>query len=291
MTAPRVTSCPHCKTSFRITQAQLKAANGSVRCGSCLQVFDATSSFDQPKTASPVTIKKTKTEEPEARKEQPLENQKKQVSAEPEKPKKPGASAKHLVVQEQTSDKSTSLTSVFEELEKQEDQLKHQTKLKRRNDVLWGSSAILLGLLLVLQYGWFNRDTLSLDARLRPAYQWSCSILGCSLPSLVDIQAINSQQLLVRSHPDISNALLVDAVIINNASHLQPFPILELSFTDINGNLVASRKFFPREYLAGELAGSKQMPIGQPIRIALEIIDPGQDAVNYSLRFSPDKTT
>ncbi|MEL7399282.1 MAG: MJ0042-type zinc finger domain-containing protein, partial [Pseudomonadota bacterium] len=39
--ADKVTCCPHCNTSFRITDSQLASAKGAVRCGSCLQVFKA----------------------------------------------------------------------------------------------------------------------------------------------------------------------------------------------------------------------------------------------------------
>ena len=37
----QVTQCPQCKTSFRVTEAQLSIANGAVRCGSCLHIFNA----------------------------------------------------------------------------------------------------------------------------------------------------------------------------------------------------------------------------------------------------------
>lgn len=36
-----ITQCPHCGTSFRVKDDQLAVANGSVRCGACLQVFGA----------------------------------------------------------------------------------------------------------------------------------------------------------------------------------------------------------------------------------------------------------
>jgi predicted Zn finger-like uncharacterized protein len=36
-----ITQCPHCGTSFRVRSEQLAVANGSVRCGACLQVFGA----------------------------------------------------------------------------------------------------------------------------------------------------------------------------------------------------------------------------------------------------------
>lgn len=48
-----ITCCPKCSTSFRVTTSQLDSADGAVRCGSCLHVFDARAYFiDQPKTAA-----------------------------------------------------------------------------------------------------------------------------------------------------------------------------------------------------------------------------------------------
>lgn len=41
MTETLLTKCPHCSTTFRLTQAQLQIAGGAVRCGACYQVFHA----------------------------------------------------------------------------------------------------------------------------------------------------------------------------------------------------------------------------------------------------------
>ena len=41
MTDSFVTQCPHCHARFRVNHAQLSVARGVVRCGSCLQVFNA----------------------------------------------------------------------------------------------------------------------------------------------------------------------------------------------------------------------------------------------------------
>ncbi|MDO8349894.1 MAG: DUF3426 domain-containing protein [Gallionella sp.] len=44
------TLCPHCATRFKISEAQLAAHHGIVRCGHCLQAFDARPNFvpEQP---------------------------------------------------------------------------------------------------------------------------------------------------------------------------------------------------------------------------------------------------
>lgn len=39
------TLCPHCNTRFKIAEAQLALREGKVRCGQCLQAFDARPSF------------------------------------------------------------------------------------------------------------------------------------------------------------------------------------------------------------------------------------------------------
>ncbi|MGH8463862.1 MAG: MJ0042-type zinc finger domain-containing protein, partial [Pseudomonas sp.] len=41
MTDSFVTQCPHCQTSFRVSHNQLSVARGVVRCGACMQVFNA----------------------------------------------------------------------------------------------------------------------------------------------------------------------------------------------------------------------------------------------------------
>lgn len=164
---------------------------------------------------------------------------------------------------------------------------------KRRSP--WGRR--LLWLLLVLlaaaalagQYVAYHFDELARQDQYRPWFQQFCPQIGCSVPSKVDIARIKSSNLVVRSHPEFSGALVVDAILYNRAPFSQPFPLLELRFADLNGHLIASRSFKPGEYLGGEMADHTEMPPQTPIHIALDILDPGQKAVNYSLSFhSPE---
>ncbi|ARN73547.1 DUF3426 domain-containing protein [Oceanicoccus sagamiensis] len=151
----------------------------------------------------------------------------------------------------------------------------------------WLASIVLATLLLAVQHIAFNYDRLARDNSYRPVFSSLCSVFGCEVPALHDISQIRSSNLMVRSHPELKHALVVDAIIINRAEFKQQFPVMELQFTDINGSVVAGRRFKPSEYLAGELAGTRIMPTKQPIHISLEIVDPGEQAVNYQLRFYP----
>lgn len=150
----------------------------------------------------------------------------------------------------------------------------------------WGFLNLIALLALAGQYVAYNFDEVSRQDDYRPWLEKVCPVLGCELPPRVDISQIKSSNLVVRSHPDFAGALVIDAIIYNRASFAQPFPLLEIRFDDISGQTQARRTFKPGEYLSGELAGQREMPSQIPIHIALDILDPGSKAVNYSLSFS-----
>ncbi|AYC34496.1 DUF3426 domain-containing protein [Pseudomonas cavernae] len=155
--------------------------------------------------------------------------------------------------------------------------------------IAWTLLTLLGAGALAGQYIAYHFDELARQDQYRPWFEQLCPDLGCSLPSKVDIELIKSSNLVVRSHPEFAGALVVDAILYNRAPFSQPFPLLEMRFADINGQLLASRRFKPSEYLSGELAGQAEMPPQTPIHISLDILDPGTQAVNYSLSFhSPE---
>lgn len=413
-----VTQCPHCQTSFRVNHSQLSMARGVVRCGSCLQVFNAaqqllnkgTETEQLPTTVAPLVAEPVAAEPPAAPKaispahwevaELDLEHldldeelakleereiQPSKSFGQSQKAKTSALSARRDTSDADESQWSGSLFSesaaeraetsalavkaVEDDLEPaetgrtepslsldidepddtpplrlskdddDEPQLRGEplsavdddeddeplapasvTKDKRarsepgvRDDVLlelvddplhldwqkrrspWGKR--LLWTLLVLlaavalagQYIAYHFDELARQDQYRPLFQQLCPQIGCSVPSKVDIDRIKSSNLVVRSHPEFAGALVVDAILYNRAPFSQPYPLLELRFADLNGKMIASRRFKPGEYLSGDLTGKAEMPPQTPIHIALDILDPGPKAVNYSLSFhSPE---
>jgi hypothetical protein len=185
---------------------------------------------------------------------------------------------------------SSAHDDVFQDLEDDPLHLyaqKRPSGLGRR--LIWIVLVLLAAAGLAGQYIAYQFDELARQDAYRPWFQQLCPKLGCSVPSRVDIAHIKSSNLVVRSHPEFAGALVVDAIIYNRATFSQPFPLLELRFADLNGGLIASRRFKPAEYLSGELAGVSEMPSQTPIHISLDILDPGNKAVNYSLSFhSPE---
>ena len=384
-----VTQCPHCRTSFRVSRAQLAAARGVVRCGACLELFNAAQQLSdedkqrametpRPSTSVPLPppappaapskddtlwihddldldsldldeeLAKLEREELELAREllqleqtqgrtAPVDDEawaerllgeqtptaaiaptardldEPQVTAPdaimlaPEPALPPPAErlepsltetdqaesdAPSLAVpatQPPTHDRKDRDAPLFE-LEDEPLHLDWQTRRRPWGRWLgWGALNLLALLALAGQYVAYNFDDLARQEQYRPWFETICPLAGCELPSRVDVEQIRSSNLVVRSHPDFTGALVVDAIIYNRAPFAQPFPLLEIRFTDIGGKVLSSRTFKPGEYLSGELAGQRQMPSQVPIHIALDILDPGTQAVSYSLAFhSPE---
>ena len=155
----------------------------------------------------------------------------------------------------------------------------------RLRAALWTVIVLVLLGVLVAQVTLFQFDRLSAIPELRPFYEKGCELAGCKLEPLVNVDAIQSRKLVVRTNPEDRSRLLVDAVIINRADFEQPFPAIALTFSNLNGDVVAQSIFTPEEYLAGDGKQLAVMPKDTPVRIAIDIRDPGRDAVNYNLSF------
>ena len=153
--------------------------------------------------------------------------------------------------------------------------------------VLIGAGCLVLVLILAAQAAWFNYERLAQYPAAKQSFAFACKQLGCKLPELVDLKAIRSSNLVVRSHPLVANTLIIDVVLTNGAVFAQDYPRLALYFSDINGKTVAQQIVPPKHYLNDETLVAKQMPSGEPIHVSIEIEAPGKQAVNYKIRFFP----
>lgn len=163
----------------------------------------------------------------------------------------------------------------------------HQPGRGIRGILLYGGLSVLLLAGIATLFYWQRMPLLSQDPRFRAWYETACGLLGCELPPYQDISLVQTQNLVVRSDPERPGTLQLTAVFRNMANFQQPFPVIELRFTNLGSQLVASRYFLPDEYLPQSLRGIPLMPVGAPVQINVELQDPGPDAVNYQLNFSP----
>ena len=156
----------------------------------------------------------------------------------------------------------------------------------RRYRRWWMPLAVLVAIaLLAAQVLYLQFDTWAKNPDIRPVYEWLCPHLQCKLPVMRSLDEIRSKNLVVRANPDVPGELMVDALIVNQARFEQPFPVIELRFSSMEGRPIAARRFKPEEYLAGELKGATMFAPMTPVHIALAIEDPGTDAVSYYIQF------
>ncbi|HBW84109.1 MAG TPA: hypothetical protein DEF79_08740 [Gammaproteobacteria bacterium] len=164
-------------------------------------------------------------------------------------------------------------------------------RLRSDSHTRWGRTlalllaAGLLGMSLAGQHLWRNQENFSQQVRWRPLLEWVCANRGCGLPLYEDLMAIESSNLSVRSHPSRADAVMVQVQMRNTAPFEQAFPVMILSFDTVNNEPIALREFLPTEYLQSELPESATMPVMAPVQINLALMDPGEDAVNYTLAF------
>ena len=53
------TSCDHCQSRFRVTELQLQAAHGKVRCGECDEIFNALTSLKNHERRQPADFQQS----------------------------------------------------------------------------------------------------------------------------------------------------------------------------------------------------------------------------------------
>lgn len=87
------------------------------------------------------------------------------------------------------------------------------------------------------------------------------------------------------SHPRMAGGLHLSGVLVNNAGFAQPWPLLELRLEDRYGDIVAARRLAPGEYLRNPPQGGELMPAHARRAIEIELLDPGSDAIGFSIDF------
>jgi predicted Zn finger-like uncharacterized protein len=363
-----ISQCPNCKTRFVVSEAQLNAASGNVRCGSCMKVFFAADNQADTEAASDSAtesqINETTDIQADADIENIIESQNQNVdtdqfngqasSAEQNTELEPSnASAKEITndwLNQLLPEKSANLNQqseadtehpvdgdsqqndldnngsnpVTEDLDEYNqsrlyedgriepsmqtiDSVEALNRIETQpveiaahderalasvggklHKVIGAALCVVMLLLLSGQWMLNHPDDFQNHPRWQGAYQWVCKLSQCT--PAISANDYQTQSLMVYDHPERDNALIVETVIFNANNNSLPFPLIELLFTDAAGNTKAYRRFTASEYLHGELLGVDEMAAATPIHIALEIKDPGADAVNYTVKLIAPNT-
>lgn len=121
--------------------------------------------------------------------------------------------------------------------------------------------------------------------KLIPVLTQVCNRIPCRYSGKVDVSQIKLINRDVRSDPKHPNALLISATFVDQAPFDQPYPIIKITLYDLGGNVVASRRFTPKEYLQKMYNRFLLMESGTPVHVTLAVLDPGKDAINFEFSF------
>ena len=242
------TRCPRCHTIFSLSEAERTARGGLVRCGRCATVFQSNEAL------LPAL---------------PLENE--VLGGGPDTHDISNAAG--------FTPSETSSSTEFAEFP-----LLGRARRPRTRTPFWILGNLLLLLLLGAQGLYFFGTDLSrwypwIGQVATDARHW----LGLPTAVRTDAGSIDLERARIALHPNIANALRVTATLVNRAERTQPFPLLEVTFSNSGGNIIARRVFRAREYL-GQARSSAGMPPNVAIPVSFDVLNPGNGAVGYEIQ-------
>ena len=299
------TRCPHCRTWFGISASQLREGRGEARCGSCFESFGALEYLtdEAPKReagndvhddVSPNTpisqeaqaqdLPQTQTTRLEDHLQHALneaEGQDHTGTASPSKADRTWLDGNADLDEPPTKTQAEIPEVLLEDLA-----TGTATRRARRFGGVFAFASLILLITLIGQYAHFmSHDVLQRYPQSRPWLVQLCSYTGCKLPALRDPKLIRVVGRDVRIHPDYEGALLVTAVLMNSATFAQPYPLIQFTLFNVNGQVIAARNFEPNEYLSLDVDEELGMKPGAPVQIVLETLAPEQPAVSFEFRF------
>jgi predicted Zn finger-like uncharacterized protein len=148
-------------------------------------------------------------------------------------------------------------------------------------------SVLVIGLISAfgVQYAYFNRADLARNTLLRPWLERACQWVGCAVPLTPDLNKLRFLNSTVMVDPQQDDRLLILATMVNTADFPQPYPLLEVRLTSLEGKVVAMRRFKPQEYLPDDMDAAQGLQPDTPLSVKLEVIRPPQSVSGYQFDF------
>ncbi len=256
------TQCPDCLTVFSLDAQMLALARGQVVCGHCQAHFDALASLNSQLPPEPFQQLPT----PRTGQAPVIE-----LAVYRPRPEQPVAAA-HGPTSEDFS--QLKFTPQF---------ARAQPPRERRWP--WVTMILVLLLLLGVQLAWADRDALIADPTTGGWLRSACATLNCQLPLVRDVRQLRLLARDVQAHPSVNGALLIGATMRNDAAFDQPYPVVVITLSDVNGKRIAMRRLSPAEYLGDTAQLRRGLPAGASTALLLEVKDPGQQAVAFDFGF------
>jgi predicted Zn finger-like uncharacterized protein len=260
MTTGMITKCPACGTLFRVTPEQLQARGGTVRCGRCMTVFDATkalAALGEP------------TQEPAAGTGGAAALVLEPVESAPA-PRPLTARAAEAAYDDKDFGPAPRQLTLDEEYSPEE-------LIARRGSRWWAVGAVLLVFMLAAQAAYIYRADLATQyPGLKPHLVQLCQVLRCRVlpPQRPKQIAIEASDLQV-DDPARPGIIQLTATLRNHAGYDLAYPAVDLVLTNTKEHTLARRIFLPHEYLdrGKDVAAGIPASAEVTIRLALDTGD------------------
>lgn len=252
------TRCPGCKTVHPLNAALLAQGNGLYRCGECNKVSNALQIlFDFPPETD--------------------DNPSSAGSASRQPPVLGGASDQDASLEAEVTEEEAQLLRAagFTDL--------HGTPKSGRN--FWLIGVIVLGIVTLVNVFVISKDELIAQPTVRSALE-SMGVVD-PVPEHVyqNLELLHLASSEMHSHPTLDETLILNATIVNRADQTQAFPSLQITLFDAQNQPLAMRIFAPDEYLQSNNGPGDGMAPGAYLPVIMELLDPGQHAVGFEMKF------
>ncbi len=262
------TKCPECNAIFRVTTEQLNIADGLVRCGICDTVFNGREHIDEDHNPEAQVEEYQHLEESfESDSDQSFDHQDWEEAEE--------------VIEQSDEDELIDADVVPTVIR---DDFGGNVLTKTNSPiqiVVFTIGAIALAIFFLGQISyWQNVDVLP-----RTWINSFCKPFACGDHNKRDLTAIKILNRNVYTHPNAKNALMITASIVNQSQSAQLYPWLQISLLNTQGQIVAIRRFSPKDYLVNKSLADTLMSPNQPVGARLEVLDPGNIVIAYEFEF------
>lgn len=144
------------------------------------------------------------------------------------------------------------------------------TKPKRNSWLML--AVVLLLIIAILQSIYFLRSTIAVNyPQFKPYLEEACRHLNCTvnLPQHLDLLTIDDSDM--QESDDYQDVINFSSLLINNATHAQAYPNIELTLTDIDDKPVLRKLVPPSDYLNSGVNIVDGMAANEEVRINLAI--------------------
>lgn len=153
------------------------------------------------------------------------------------------------------------------------------------SSAIWLTGLVVLVIATLLQTVRIAAPTLVVWVPFaQPWLASACAVLGCEARLPLDLRRMDLTTAGVTHDARGVDRLRVAATLVNRATHLQDWPALELTLSDLHGAVLARRAYRPPEYVHNHDMLGRGLPPGIAVPIEFMIKRPGADPGGYELR-------